>query len=85
MITPSKVNSLRLVDTSFSITDWENSQYLSELYVADKNKIGRLIKKHLPGIYEVLGLEFHNPYKYYKKDDLLVVFHTSIQFYLKYT
>jgi len=48
--------------------------------------IRRLIKKHLPYLYDALALDFFNPYEgsCVKKEGLLVYKHSGIEYFLKY-
>ena len=86
MQTPSEVNNLEYVDNcmGISIKKWES--YMLNTTKANGKKIKSLIKKHLPDLYESIGLEFPNPFEHksVKKDGLLVYVHSGIEYFFKY-
>lgn len=86
MQTPKKVESLKLVDTCNSITQQKWNSYMENTTKASGSKIRSLIKKHLPHLYEQLGLEFYNPYESQcvKKEGLLIYVHSCIEYFLEY-
>jgi hypothetical protein len=53
---------------------------------ANGKRIRRIIKKHLPDLYNGLALDFHNPYEgqCVKKKGLLVYVHSSIEYFIEY-
>lgn len=86
MNTPKQVNTLKCIGTCMNtpIRKWES--YMANTTKANGKQIRRLIKKHLPYLYESLALEFYNPYEHkcVKKEGLLVYVHSGIEYFLKY-
>ena len=69
--------------TSVSLRRWE---YLMEGAVkANGEKIKAIIKKHLPELYEEIGLNFYNPYQHQSQRTKthLVYVHSAIEYFIK--
>ena len=84
MKTPSQVRSLEL-DTScplITIDKWD--ELMKGSVRADKRKIDKLVKEHLPELFEDLCLNFCNPYNYFKTDKHLILVHSAIEYFLRY-
>lgn len=62
--------------------EWE--KLMNGAVTANKRAINRLVKKFLPGLYEDLGLDFNNPYKYYRTDQHLILVHSAIEYFLTF-
>lgn len=84
MKTPDKVRSLELEGDCTSISQWKWSRWMDGATRADKRKIDRLVKEHLPYVYNKLDLEAYNPYNYYKTERHLILVHSSIEYFLTY-
>lgn len=52
---------------------------------ADKQHINRLVRRHLPELYHALALNYYNPYNYYRTKTHLILVHSSIEYFIKYT
>lgn len=84
MRTPDDVSSVHLECTCVSIGQVRWDELMEGATKADKAKIDRIVKIHLPDLYESLALEFYNPYNYFKTDTHLILVHSSIEYFLKY-
>lgn len=51
---------------------------------ADHRLIDRLVRKHLPELYEDLRLDLRNPYHYFKTRRNLILVHSAIEYFLAY-
>lgn len=52
---------------------------------ANKKKINNLVKKFLPGLYKDLGLDFFNPYDYYRTNKHLILVHSAIEYFISFS
>lgn len=86
MKTPDKVNSLICIATCVGITQTEWNKFMNKTVKANGTKIRKLIKEHLPDLYESLCLDFPNPFEHkcVKKQNLLVYVHSGIEYFLKF-
>jgi len=84
MKTPEKVSEIYLECTCVGIglNKWE--ELMKNCTQANKRTIDRLVKKHLPDLYDSLALWAYNPYNYYKTKTHLILVHSSIEYFLKY-
>ncbi len=87
MKTPKKVKTLSLQCTCMSISEREWDRLTKGTTKASGSQIRKLIKEHLPELYDSIGLDFYNPYEHksVKKPGLLVYEHSAINYFLKYT
>ena len=53
--------------------------------VANKRVINSLVKEYLPDLYYDLGLNFYNPYTYYKTKRHLILVHSGIEYFISYS
>lgn len=83
MKTPSQLRSLTLEYTCVGISQRKWDKLMDGAVRADKQKINRLVKTHLPDLYENLCLDYYNPYNYYKTSTHLILVHSSIEYFLK--
>jgi len=51
---------------------------------ANKEQINRLIKLHLPDLYDELYLNLYNPYFYHKTKNHLIMVHSGIEYFIRY-
>lgn len=75
---------LEYVCTGITIKRWD---YLMKNAVkANGYKIRKLIKKHLPNLYESLALKYPNPYEHQSKrtDKHLIYIHSGIEYFIKF-
>lgn len=81
----NKITSLTLeaTCTGISISEWE--KLMADHKRADKRKIDRLVKNLLPDLYSDLALNFYNPYHYHKTKTHLILVHSGIEHFLRYT
>lgn len=86
MKTPIKINCLCLIDTCMGINQREWDKYMKGTTKANGAMIRKLIKKHLPELYNSLTLEYYNPYESQsrKKKGLLIYVHSMIEYFLEY-
>jgi len=86
MKTPEKVNGLELIGTCVGceIRQWD--KFMKGTTKADGRQIKKLIKKHLPELYDDLALNLYNPYESQsqKKKGLLVYVHSMIEYFIRY-
>ena len=59
-------------------------KYLKDCVRANKREIERLVKIYRPDLHYALGLDFHNPYNYYRTDKHLILTHSSIEYFFEY-
>lgn len=69
--------------TSIDIQTWE--KFMEGATTADKKKINRSVKKHLPELYDGLSLNLYNPYKYFKTKRHLILVHSAIEYFIAYS
>ncbi|MCP4016524.1 MAG: hypothetical protein GY735_10440 [Delftia sp.] len=69
--------------SSCSIDDF--NEYMKGAKKANGSKIRRLIKKHLPGLYNQLCLDFKNPYESQsqKTKTHFIYVHSAIEYFIK--
>jgi len=60
-------------------------QLMENKVKADKKKIDKLVKLHLPELYHNLTLEFYNPYPYFrtKDDKYFILQHSGHQYFIR--
>jgi hypothetical protein len=87
MRTPSKVNRIEYITdcTTMTINQWD--RLMEGTTKANGSKIRKIIKEHLPLVYDKLALDFYNPYESQcvKKPGLLVYVHSGIEYFIKYS
>jgi len=84
MKTPTKINYLEY-ETDCTITSkytWD--KLMKNKTVANKRRIDKLVKEHVPDLFDSLALQFYNPYRYYKTKTHLILVHSSIEYFLRY-
>ena len=84
MITPDNVSSIYLEATCVGIGQRQWNKFMKKATIADKRKVNKIIKDHLPDDYEKLALQFYNPYRYYKTDKHLILVHSHIEYFYNY-
>ena len=84
MRTPREVDGLWLEATcsGINLAQWE--RWMDGATRADYRLIDRLVRKHLPGLYEALNLNLWNPYHYFKTRRHLILVHSGIEHFLRY-
>ena len=84
MRTPREVDGMWLEATcsGISLGQWE--RWMAGATRADHRLIDRLVRKHLPDLYEALSLNLWNPYHYYKTRRHLILVHSAIEYFLAY-
>lgn len=50
---------------------------------ANKREINRLVKRFEPTFYNMLALNFYNPYNYFRTGNHFVVVHSAIEYFFK--
>ena len=84
MKTPKVVSFIETECACFSISNRRWTQLMEGATRANKKTINKLVKKHIPELYEGLCLKFYNPYDYLKTSTHLILVHSSIEYFLKY-
>ena len=84
MKTPAEVETLELECTCMGIGINRWNELMNGDTRADSRKINRLVKIHLPDLYEYLSLNMYNPYFYHKTRTHLILVHSGIEYFLKY-
>lgn len=74
--------TLEATCTGVTLVRWE--QLMKGATRACKKTIDRLIKQHLPDLYEELRLDLRNPYRYWKTKTHLVMVHSGIEYFLRF-
>lgn len=86
MKTPKKINQMELISTceGININEWNNLMHGATK--ANGVQIRRLIKKHLPDLYEALCLNFKNPFEHQskKKENLFIYVHSAIEYFIRF-
>ena len=85
MRTPEKIQNLVLMATCVNISVEQHDEYMKDCTQACKKIINRHVRQHMPELYDSLGLNFYNPFTYYKKSGMFVLRHSGIEYFLKYT
>jgi hypothetical protein len=84
MKTPNKVTYLELEATCVGCTIYEWEKLMKGAKRANHKQIDRLVKIHLPELYEGLFLNLYNPYNYFKTKTHLILVHSGIEHFLRY-
>ena len=84
MRTPKEVDCLWLEATCCGINLALWNRWMARATRADKRRIGGLVRKHLPDLYEDLRLDLRNPYHYFKTKRHLILTHSAIEYFLAY-
>ena len=63
------------------ISTWE--QLMKGAVKANKREINRLVKRFEPAIYNMLALNFNNPYDYFRTENHFVVVHSATEYFFK--
>jgi hypothetical protein len=85
MKTPTRVNEFYLEATCVGIGLRTWNELMKGHKRADKRKIDRLIKQHLPDLYHGLYLNLYNPYFYHKTKNYLIMVHSGIEYFIRYS
>jgi hypothetical protein len=82
MKTPTDVSEIYLECTceNIRINKWD--KLMEGATRANHKTINRLVKEHLPDLYNSLALEYYNPYNYFKTKTHLILVHSSIEYFL---
>lgn len=67
--------------TCIDINTWE--ELMNGAARANKREINRLVKKYEPAFYDMLALNFYNPYTYYRTETHFIVVHSAIEYFFK--
>ena len=81
MKTPKEVSFIETECACFSISNRRWRQLMEGATKANKKYIDRIVKKHIPELYEGLALGISN---YLKTSTHLILVHSSIEYFLKY-
>mgnify|MGYP003604434911 CR=1 FL=1 len=84
MRTPREVDCLWLEATCTNINLAQWNRWMAEATRADHRLINRLVRRHLPDLYEALSLNLRNPYHYFKTRRHLILVHSAIEYFLAY-
>ena len=84
MRTPREVDCLWLEATCTNINLAQWNRWMAGATRADKRRIDKLVRKHLPDLYEDLRLDLRNPYFYQKSQRHLILVHSAIEHFLGY-
>lgn len=67
--------------TCINTSTWE--QLMKGAVKANKREINRLVKRFEPTFYNMLALNFYNPYNYFRTGNHFVVVHSAIEYFFK--
>ena len=84
MKTPRQVDGLWLEATCTGINLAQWNRWMSGAPRANHRLINRLVRRHLPDLYEALSLNLRNPYHYFKTRRHLILVHSAIEYFLAY-
>ena len=79
------IESLTLEYTCDGISAWKWEELMEGHVRANHKKINSLVKKLLPELWEDLCLEFHNPYNYFRTKTHLVLVHSCVEHFIKFS
>ena len=84
MRTPREVDGLWLDATcsGINLAQWE--RWMAGATRADKRTVNRLVRRHLPELYQSLSLNLPNPYAHHKTRRHLILVHSGIEHFLRY-
>lgn len=84
MKTPKQIKTL-IYEGNYTCMSPSNINYLMNgATPANKKVIDKLVKEHLPNLFDDLALQYYNPYKYYKTKTHFILVHSSIEYFLRY-
>ena len=85
MRTPKEVDGLRLdaCCCDISLAQWD--RWMAGATRADRRAVNRLVRRHLPELYQSLSLNLLNPYAYHKTRRHLILVHSGIEHFLRYS
>lgn len=86
MKTPTIVNGAHLVADCSQVTERQWDRMMSNTTKANGPSIKKIIKDHIPELFDYLALDFFNPYEHQcvKKKGLLVYVHSGVEYFIKY-
>lgn len=84
MQTPKNVRFLHCEVTCVSLRYYEFDKLTKNKTKANKKTRNKLVKEHLPDLYDSLMLSLYNPYDYYKTDKHLILIHSGIEYFLRF-
>lgn len=77
-----KISKLTYYNNCTNVTKAEWDKLIYGAKRANKPKINTLVKKMLPDLYAEIGLNFYNPYNYFRTDTHLILVHSQIEYFL---
>lgn len=78
------VSGIDLECNCTQITQWKWDELMQDHVRASKKEINRLVKIHLPDLYDSLCLDFRNPYDYYRTKTHFILVHSAIEYFIKF-
>jgi hypothetical protein len=84
MKTPSIIQNAHLESTCATVTETEWNKLYHKATRANKRRIHKLVKKHLPELFTELALNLRNPYEYFKTATHLIIVHSATDYFIKY-
>lgn len=84
MKTPGKVSTLYLEATCVGINEQKWNRLMEGATRANKKTIDKLVKNHLPELYDDLCLNYYNPYNYFKTKTHLILVHSGIEYFIRF-
>jgi hypothetical protein len=79
-----KIRSLKLHASCTGLSKFEWDELMKGRKRANKKEINRLVKEHLPDLYNDLALDYANPYNYFRTDMHLILVHSAIEYFIAY-
>lgn len=77
-------NGMYLYSTCASVKDEEYNNFFKGTKTVSGAKIRKLIEKHIPELYNALGLNFRNPFERQSrvKDNLFIYVHSAVDYFI---
>jgi len=84
MKTPKQVKTLVYEANCTCVSPCKIDYLMNGATPANKRWIDKLVKEHLPDLFDDLAIQYHNPYRYYKTKTHFILVHSGIEYFLKY-
>lgn len=78
------IKTLQYVTNCTRISERQYDRLFEGARKANKKEVNRLVRLHLPELYNELALHLYNPYNYHRTVTHLILSHSSIDYFLKF-
>jgi len=80
-----EINLLEYECSCVNIPMWKWEDLMEGAVRANKRVINALVKEVLPDLYESLALNFPNPYNYFRTKTHLILVHSSVEYFIRFS